>query len=545
MKKNETKIFDTAFQGIVAVITVRKKGNTYHFTGKLANKFGGVLTEYTPCRRTAKVKNDWPYREIVNALEKKIRKKYKPVIPGKKPDNAAPLSPEAQNIQKAFSKVKAMNPEEIYDNWIRSTATSALKYFERHILPLLSQRADVSCTRETALLIQKKIRDTFRVSKANDLAAENRAVFRHLQEAEKIYRCMDHLSEELLPVFDFSADSTLFARQEQFKVFPPADRRKIVKILEEEAAKNPLLVKRFVAMFDAGLRTGEACAVQFDNIQERVTPTGIRYGLYCVEGQEDPANKGKVTKLLKTANAYRTVLFSSWGYGMICRCNQLAPETPSDTLPVTSVALCKEFRRIMGEIGITPETLMLYRQESGNAELDPAAGETLADAKLSDYIMRRDRASRWKNVCGMSSAEIDMLLGHKINGVNTYMHRKCRNEFTQPENLDRLAELNENFRYHPDIPPEISLTDRSAETIPLPPRRVQIIRNNSDHPIEVLLNLQTIEPGDSIIERGASACRPEASVQSLPVSMKNPRPALGKGEKEEKYDDGKADLSLG
>ena len=50
-----------------------------------------------------------------------------------------------------------MNPEEIYDNWIRSTVTSALKYFERHILPLLSQRTDVSCTRETALLIQKKI----------------------------------------------------------------------------------------------------------------------------------------------------------------------------------------------------------------------------------------------------------------------------------------------------------------------------------------------------------------------------------------------------
>ena len=70
---------------------------------------------------------------------------------------------------------------------------------------------------------------------------------------------------------------------------------------------------------------------------------------------------------------------------MIGICNQLAPETPSDTLPVTSVALCKEFRRIMGEIGITPETLMLYRQESGNAELDPAAGETLEDAKLSDY----------------------------------------------------------------------------------------------------------------------------------------------------------------
>ena len=529
MKKNETKIFDTAFQGIVAVITVRKKGNTYHFTGKLANKFGGVLTEYTPCRRTAKVKNDWPYREIVNALEKKIRKKHKPVIPGKKPDDAAPLSPEAQNIQKAFSKVKAMNPEEIYDNWIRSTATSALKYFERHILPLLSQRADVSCTRETALLIQKKIRDTFRVSKANDLAAENRAVFRHLQEAEKIYRCMDHLSEEPLPVFDFSADSTLFARQEQFKVFPPADRRKIVKILEEEAAKNPLLVKRFVAMFDAGLRTGEACAVQFESIREEVTPTGIRYGLYCVEGQEDPANKGKVTKLLKTANAYRTVLFSSWGYGMICRCNQLAPETHSDTLPVTSVALCKEFRRIMGEIGITPETLMLYWQESGNAELDPAAGETLTDAKLSDYIMRRDRASRWKNKCGMSSDDIDMLLGHSLNGKSYYMRRVRRDAFLLPEHLNTLAELNENYHYYADYQPQISLSDESQEEIPLPKAGVRIIRNNTDHPIRKRICFRTSEPGDYMTFRVSPGVLAQVNVQSTPFNMQDSRSSSASG----------------
>lgn len=535
MKKDEVKIFDTAFQGIVVVISVRKKGNSYHFNGKLANKFGGVLTEYTPCRRTVKVKNDWTYREIVNALEKKIRKKHKPVPPDKKPGNNAPLSPEAQNIQTAFSKVKAMDPEEVYNSWSRSTAVSALKYFGRNLFPLLIQRADVSCTMETALLIQEKIRATFRASKSGDSGAENKALKRHLLEAEKIYGCMDYLSEEPLPVFDFSSDSTLFARQEQFKAFPPADRRKIVAILEKESAEKPLIVKRFVAMFDAGLRTGEACAVQFENIQNRLTPTGLPYGIYQVEAQEDPVNKGKATKLLKTANAYRIVLFSSWGYDLICRCNQLAPETSSDTLPVTSAALCKEFRRIMAEIGITPETLMLYRQESGNAELEPTASETLMDAKLSDYIMRRDRASRWKNACGMNSTEIDMLLGHKISGVSAYMQRKYRNEFILPENLDRLAELNENFRYHPDILPKISLTDRSAEAIPLPPNRVRIIRNDTDHPIEILLNLQTIEPGDSIIEGGTYICRPQASVHSLPVSMKNPRPAIGTGEKEEKY----------
>ena len=537
--------FPTKYPGIMAVITAKKKGNKWYLTGKLKNTSGKTLTGYQPCTRTAKTADDLIIcKEIVFTLESKLQSK-KQSTADKDADNTVPVSPAGEKIQMAFEKVKAMDPKKIHGAWSRSTAVTARKYFERNILEVLIQCAEESYTQETSIRIQGRIRDIFRASKSGDLEAENRTVFRHLQEAEKIYRCMDSQSEEPLPIFDFDFDTPNRNRKEQFKSFSQEDRLKIVDILEGMIANKPMVVKRMVAMFDAGLRTGEACAVQFENIREEVTPTGIRYGLYCVEGQEDPANKGKVTKLLKTANAYRTVLFSSWGYGMICLCNQLAPETPSDTLPVTSVALCKEFRRIMGEIGITPETLMLYRQESGNAELDPAAGETLADAKLSDYIMRRDRASRWKNVCGMSSAEIDMLLGHKINGVNTYMHRKCRNEFTQPENLDRLAELNENFRYHPDIPPEISLTDRSAEIIPLPPRRVQIIRNNSDHPIEVLLNLQTIEPGDSIIERGASACRPEASVQSLPVSMKNPRPALGKGEKEEKYDDGKADLSLG
>lgn len=537
--------FPTKYPGIMVVITAKKKGNKWYLTGKLKNTSGKTLTGYQPCTRTAKTADDLIIcKEIVFTLESKLQSK-KQSTADKDADNTVSVSPAGKKIQMAFEKVKAMDPKKIHRAWSRSTAVTARKYFERNILEVLIQCAEESYTQETSIRIQGRIRDIFRASKSGDLEAENRTVFRHLQEAEKIYRCMDSQSEEPLPIFDFDFNTPNRNRKEQFKSFSQEDRLKIVDILKGMIANKPMVVKRMVAMFDAGLRTGEACAVQFENIREEVTPTGIRYGLYCVEGQEDPANKGKVTKLLKTANAYRTVLFSSWGYGMICRCNQLAPETPSDTLPVTSVALCKEFRRIMGEIGITPETLMLYRQESGNAELDPAAGETLADAKLSDYIMRRDRASRWKNVCGMSSAEIDMLLGHKINGVNTYMHRKCRNEFTQPENLDRLAELNENFRYHPDIPPEISLTDRSAEIIPLPPRRVQIIRNNSDHPIEVLLNLQTIEPGDSIIERGASACRPEASVQSLPVSMKNPRPALGKGEKEEKYDDGKADLSLG
>ena len=346
--------FPTKYPGIMVVITAKKKGNKWYLTGKLKNTSGKTLTGYQPCTRTAKTADDLIIcKEIVFTLESKLQSK-KQSTADKDADNTVSVSPAGKKIQMAFEKVKAMDPKKIHGAWSRSTAVTARKYFERNILEVLIQCAEESYTLETSSRIQRRIRDIFRASKSGDSEAENRTVFRHLQEAEKIYRCMDSQSEEPLPIFDFDFDTPNRNRKEQFKSFSQEDRLKIVDILEGMIANKPMVVKRMVAMFDAGLRTGEACAVQFENIREEVTPTGIRYGLYCVEGQEDPANKGKVTRLLKTATAYRTVLFSSWGCKIIGICNQLAPETPSDTLPVTSAALCKEFRGIMEGIGITP-----------------------------------------------------------------------------------------------------------------------------------------------------------------------------------------------
>ncbi|BCK78176.1 hypothetical protein MM35RIKEN_03680 [Vescimonas fastidiosa] len=388
--------FPTKYPGIMVVITAKKKGNKWYLTGKLKNTSGKTLTGYQPCTRTAKTADDLIIcKEIVFTLESKLQSK-KQSTADKDADNTVPVSPAGEKIQMAFEKVKAMDPKKIHGAWSRSTAVTARKYFERNILKVLIRCAEESYTQETSIRIQGRIRDIFRASKSGDSEAEDRTVFRHLQEAEKIYRCMDSQSEEPLPIFDFDFDTPNRNRKEQFKSFSQEDRLKIVDILKEMIANKPMVVKRMVAMFDAGLRTGEACAVQFENIREEVTPTGIRYGLYCVEGQEDPANKGKVTKLLKTANAYRTVLFSSWGYGMICRCNQLAPETPSDTLPVTSAALCKEFRGIMEGIGITPQNIQLCWQENGGPKIELTASSVLLDAQISDYILRRDRASRWK-----------------------------------------------------------------------------------------------------------------------------------------------------
>lgn len=521
MKKIIAEPFPTKYPGIMAVISSKKKGNNWYLTGKLKSTNGKTLTGYPPCTRTAKIADDLIIcKEIVFVLESKIQSK-KQSAADKNAGDTAPISPAREKIQTAFEKVKIMDPEKIHGAWSRSTAVSARKYFQRNVLEILIQCAEESYTVETNSRIQGKIRDTFRASKPGDLEAENRAVFRHLQEAEKIYRCMEAQSEELLPIFDFSFDAPNRNRKEQFKSFSQEDRLKIVAILEEMIDEKPLVVKRIVAMFDAGLRTGEACAVQFENISEGVTPSGIHYGLYCVEGQEDRVNRGKVTKLLKTANAYRTVLFSSWGYGMISRCNQLAPEIQSDTVPVTSAALCKEFRKIMEAIGITPETLTQYWQESGGPKIEPTEGETLLDAQISDYILRRDRASRWKNKCGMSSDDIDMLLGHSLTRKSYYMSRVRRNAFLLPENLNHLAELNENYHYHADDQPKILLTDETQEEIPLPKAGVRIIRNNTNHPIKKRLCFWTNEPGDHMIFRASPGVLPQLHVQSSPFNMQD------------------------
>ena len=521
--------FPTKYPGIMVVITAKKKGNKWYLTGKLKNTSGKTLTGYQPCTRTAKTADDLIIcKEIVFTLESKLQSK-KQSTADKDADNTVPVSPAGEKIQMAFEKVKAMDPKKIHGAWSRSTAVTARKYFERNILEVLIQCAEESYTLETSSRIQRRIRDIFRASKSGDLEAENRTVFRHLQEAEKIYRCMDSQSEEPLPIFDFDFDTPNRNRKEQFKSFSQEDRLKIVDILEGMIANKPMVVKRMVAMFDAGLRTGEACAVQFENIREEVTPTGIRYGLYCVEGQEDPANKGKVTKLLKTANAYRTVLFSSWGYGMICRCNQLAPETPSDTLPVTSAALCKEFRGIMEEIGITPQNIQLCWQENGGPKIEPTASAVLLDAQISDYILRRDRASRWKNKCGMSSDDIDMLLGHSLNGKSYYMRRVRRDAFLLPEHLNTLAELNENYHYHADDQPQISLSDESQEEIPLPKAGVRIIRNNTDHPIRKRICFRTSEPGDYMTFQASPGVLAQVNVQSTPFNMQDSRSSSASG----------------
>ena len=524
--KKEVKTHHIPQTDKIIVITISEKSGTYTLSGRVKLISGEILTAYRPCTRTTSRKEylDGKEREIVNALSSRVSQREKSnagkAASGK--DEKAAISPAGLQIQAAFERVKNLPPHIISSSWGSNTASAALKYFERNILPFLRQHADEAENMTTTLLLQEQIKAVFAIrADGKDENAMAKALKLHLAQSETIYRCMELESETSLPMFDFSTDHIKHSQTEQFKAFPQEIRRKIAAYLLRLKDIEPLLVKRLVAMFDAGVRTSEASAVRFQEIREHITPLGSRYGVYQITEQEDAQNKGHRTKILKTENSYRTVIFSSWGMQMLQDCNLLAEEPSGDTLPVTQSDINNAFSTMLVETGISREDLMQYWDEA--QRVLPSGQDISRIGALTDYIMRRDRASRWKNVCGMRSADVDMLLGHRIATDSRYETNNRRSKFALKDNLDRLAELNENYFYDGSRYPIITLSEIDG-TVNLPPSLMREMQNNTDHPITLRLSLQTLEPGDDVIV----TTTPAMHIVPCDAAKSNPScPAIG------------------
>lgn len=530
-KKTKLKTMQTPYTDIEVAITIKTTKSGWLLTGRLRRTQGTPLQGYPTCRRNVKTKEelDTKVQEIYNSLVKKFKGCGGTTPPVHKSDDlpAPEISAEGLRIQNAFDALGG-DLSKYIGSWREGTAKTALRYFEGNILPILVERADESLSMDTTLCIHNKISEVFRSkggkSKEAGLIS---ALIRHLQEAEMIYNAMDVCAAEPLPIFDFSVDAVKRSKQEQFKSFSEADRQKIIAYLEELIRSRPLLAKCLIIMFDAGLRTGEACAVDFDNIHVCTTSTGIRYGTYTVVAQADPLNPKKRIQVLKTGAAYRLVLLSGWGLRAIECCNDSAPETGGDDLPFTRADIGKAFQTMAQAIGIKPQNLVQYWAVSGGDENSADSPESNQMARLTDYILRRDRASRWKNLCAMNSEDIDTLLGHTMSGKSRYYYNLKRNAFSQKSNLDRLAELNEN--YPPDRARVVPILEdtATAEYTDIPAARNIDLRNDLSKPVTIRIMAQTREPGDSLICNRPSSCRQTTAPKSIPYPQYADRAAFG------------------
>lgn len=308
-------------------------------------------------------------------------------------------------IVKAFRQAVDSN-DPITSSWGASTRHKRLTYFERNVLPVIDAHEGPWLAEDTAALRDALI-DRVLKNKGSDGALEvaEDTVDNSLAASAVIYGRLCEISPAL-PEIDLRP--RLYARKrvhkEQFKSLPDPVRRKLAAKLESSISSAPRKVMATTVMYDSGLRTAEAAAVHPDELIRRELGISILVGFQESEGKRSP--------ILKTNSAYRQAPTSYWGAAMINRCiaeiGVLAPDEPL----CSSHELSAWIRELLVECGCNEVLLAAAAREQDEHPDRDGSGRPIRD--LSAYILRRDWASRARNVCGFTQIEIDYLLGHKI-----------------------------------------------------------------------------------------------------------------------------------
>ena len=147
---------------------------------------------------------------------------------------------------------------------------------------------------------------------------------------------------------------------------------------------------------------------------------------------------------------------------------------------------------------------------------------------LSAYILRRDWASRARNICGFSSLEIDYCLGHNIR-----IAQKKREDFRHPSNLVQLAVKLERHIHNPEISAHPGCTPyclQHSTELDLIPFDTIRMRNMSNECVCVALDIKAELNCESIIILAPNdSLQPNRKARSIATHCtRNNNPVIGK-----------------
>lgn len=356
-------------------------------------------------------------------------------------------------LSQAFAELKKA-PDTLKARWNDAVRRRWLEYFDRNILPVLvalmlqggiAEGEDLHDSLSGPLL--EDVRKNGR-SKGNSRVARD-TVDGNLAAAQVIYDACRRI-DPTLPAVRLARPRRIRYQPEQCKSLPREVRRRLARELRARVRTEPLYVVAAVLMWDAGARTAEAAAVipEVDIIADSDGQTNILYVLY----QE---KEGTRCPILKTDNAYRCVPLSYWGVCMIRECLQhINPEQYADKAraPIRVRDLSKWVAGILNRCGLGAAFIQMASDDEARYPDKDIDGKPIYD--VGAYILRRDRASRWRNVCGLTSAECDYLLGHADKRA-----KKKKVDYTLRAEQRKLAKKLERYVYdeemsaHPAIRP--------------------------------------------------------------------------------------------
>jgi len=337
---------------------------------------------------------------------------------------------------KAFQELKNSG-EIISSSWSKSTEKSRMMYFERNMLHYISANGDAwedSNKDEVFAILTNKILKTRKsngiLSDATDTAISN------LTFCQVIYDRMRDINNLLPEIALMKKRPRNRNSREQLKSLPQDVRRKFIAEIIKLSEKNPQMAIPATAMFVCGLRTAEACAL---SKYEILFTSNVNF--ITVQWQ---IKDGVRTKILKTDNAYRNVPLGIWGSHIIQICLdriELLENTEMYVNPDKLSAFIK--KTLIEDCGMTQDYLHEAELAMRNQPEQNFEGNDSND--ISAYILRRDWSSRARMICGITSEEIDYLLGHNIK-----IPLKRRKDYSQIESLSKLSYSLEHFVFDPN-----------------------------------------------------------------------------------------------
>jgi integrase len=202
-------------------------------------------------------------------------------------------------------------------------------------------------------------------------------------------------------------------------------------------------------MFLLGLRTGEACGLQFGDIS--------LYDDFSVTRIGRQNKSTGITNRLKTNASYRYVVGSYFFTALLLKrikflCSKGYDIETISTLPIVSQnanygefvdssVLSEYARRILIACGITESAISASRFLLND---DPdTQNPDFTEKDITAYILRRDFASRCGNICGLSTSDIDYLLGH-------ISQNKTIKDYSNFDTQKMLAGMLERAILHPN-----------------------------------------------------------------------------------------------
>ena len=421
--------------------------------------------------------------------------------------------------------------------WNMDTQRRSITYFQNRILPFLadleSQGLEILSS-DIETLQQELIEKVLKNEKHTNVNTATSSAAASMQRSAVIYEKMRMLYPEYnLPEVNLTPKvNGRYIQPEQAKSLPDAVRVRLAAVIERLVETDPHRAFALTLMFDAGLRTAEAAAANPTDIHTTELSCVIWVGVQEKNGLRNP--------MLKTDAAYRSVTLSYWGFDMLTRCtaalNELIPDWNDDPNRALndSKKLSTWILQMLRQCGCNEVFLNAanrLQQEQPDVDFD---SKPIFD--LGAYILRRDRASRWRNFCGISPLLIDVFLGHR----NKTPKRK-RADLRLEEVQNDIARCLERYVYNPKIsnnPAFAPISVIHGTDLLLTQFGCYRIKNDSDKPLNLHLDIEASEPNESVTIIAPKAAMKKPTIRQITDTFerRTNRPVIGICHSKEYYD---------